>query len=110
MTRRNGLFIAVALGMALVLATFLSPFASSSPDGLEMVAIANAFHDRGSSPALWRFAVLPEYVMPGVSNEAVATALAGLVGTLVAFLAGLALAKATAHRRAPETSHDPGSD
>ena len=39
------------------------------------------------------FNIFPDYVIPGVSNEAVATILAGIVGTLVLFGIGYGLAK-----------------
>jgi len=72
--------------LALGLALFLSPFASKAPDGLERVAEDQGFLARaeGSFPS-----PIPDYEIPGVKSEALATALAGLAGTLVTF--GLAL-------------------
>jgi hypothetical protein len=75
--------------LALLLA-ILSPLASSSPDGLERVAEDRGFIDVALAPF---FNVFPDYVIPGVSNEAVATILAGLLGTLVLFGIGFGLAK-----------------
>jgi hypothetical protein len=75
--------------LALLLA-ILSPLASSSPDGLERVAEDRGFIDVALAPF---FHVFPDYVIPGVSNEAVATILAGLLGTLVLFGIGFGLAK-----------------
>jgi len=60
----------------------LSPLASSSPDGLERVAEDKGFIDLGQEAP---FQVIADYVFPGVENEAVATILAGLIGTLVLF-------------------------
>jgi hypothetical protein len=70
---------------ALLFALFvalLSPLASSAPDGLERVAEDKGFIERAHDAF---FRVVPDYVMPGVSNEAVATILAGVIGTLIIF-------------------------
>ena len=70
--------------VALLVAAFLSPFASSSPDGLERVAEDKGFLEKGegknaiSSP-------LPDYLFPGISNEKLATSAAGVAGTLLTF-------------------------
>src|SRR4030042_3020847 len=75
--------------LALLLA-ILTPLASSSPDGLERVAEDKGFINVALAPI---FNVFPDYVIPGVSNEAVATILAGLLGTLILFGIGYGLAK-----------------
>jgi len=67
----------IALGLAL-----LSPLASPWPDGLERVAEGKGFIDVALEPA---FKVIPDYLFPGVGNEALATILAGLLGTLLLF-------------------------
>ena len=77
------------LALALLLA-ILSPLASSSPDGLERVAEDKGFIDVALAPI---FNIFPDYVIPGVTNEAAATILAGIVGTLVLFGIGYGLAK-----------------
>lgn len=82
-----GLLIALALAV-------ISPLASSHPDGLEWVAEQRGFLDAAQGPA---YEIIPDYVFPGVSNEAVATILAGIVGTLIVF--GVALAVAYARRK-----------
>ena len=68
----------VALGVALV-----APFASSSPDGLERVAEDNGFMDSAKDAP---YSVIADYVVPGIENEAVATALAGIIGVTVVYL------------------------
>jgi hypothetical protein len=78
-----------ALILALLLA-ILAPLASSSPDGLERVAEDKGFIDVALAPI---FNIFPDYVIPGVSNEAVATILAGIVGTVILFGIGYGLAK-----------------
>ena len=75
--------------LALLLA-ILSPLASSSPDGLERVAEDKGFLSAALEPL---FEVMPDYVIPGVTNEAVATILVGIVGTLIFFGIGYGLAK-----------------
>ena len=67
----------IALGLALI-----SPLASSWPDGLERVAEEKGLINAARDAAL---RVVPDYVFPGVGNEALATILAGLVGTLLLF-------------------------
>ena len=77
----------------LVLALFLailSPLASSAPDGLERVAEEKGFIDIALKPV---FSIFPDYLIPGVTNEALATILAGIVGTLILFGIVYGLAK-----------------
>ena len=70
-----GLLIALAV-------TLISPLASAWPDGLERVAEDKGFiEDAQDAP----YEVIPDYVLPGIGNEALATILAGIVGTLVVF-------------------------
>jgi hypothetical protein len=67
----------VCLALAIV-----SPLASSSPDGLERVAEDKGFIDMaGESP----FQVIADYTFPGIENEAVATIIAGIIGTCLMF-------------------------
>jgi cobalt/nickel transport protein len=77
---RKGLYVFIAAGVALsiALAVAVSPFASSSPDGLEKVA-----EDKG-------FARNPE----GLSDKhpAWSTALSGLLGTVSVLLLAWGLA------------------
>ena len=60
----------------------LSPLASSSPDGLERVAEDKGFIGLGQEAP---FQIIADYVFPGIQNEAVATILAGLIGSLILF-------------------------
>jgi PDGLE domain-containing protein len=85
------LFTIAVLAMAIGLATAASPFASASPDGLEKVAADKAFLDRGKSQET---SVLADYAIPGVTDERVATGLAGFAGTLLVFAAGYGVASA----------------
>jgi hypothetical protein len=78
-----------ALILVLLLA-ILSPLASSSPDGLERVAEDKGFIGAAMKPF---YEIVPDYVIPGVTNEAIAVILAGLMGTLILFGIGYGLAK-----------------
>jgi len=71
----------VGLWLCLLVAVF-SPLASSSPDGLERVAGDKGFLNLAHEPP---FQVIADYVFPGIENEALATILAGLIGTLIIF-------------------------
>jgi cobalt/nickel transport system permease protein len=81
-----GLVIAVALAIA-------SPLASAHPDGLEWVAEQRGFLETARGPL---FKIIPDYLLPGVSNQNLATILAGIIGTLIVF--GVALAVAHTRR------------
>ena len=81
--------LAIALGLAV-----LSPLASSNPDGLEWVAGQKGFLDAAQGPL---YQVIPDYLFPGVSNQAAATIIAGILGALIVL--GVALAVAYSRRK-----------
>jgi cobalt/nickel transport system permease protein len=83
-----GLVIAVALAI-------LSPLASAHPDGLEWVAEESGFLGLARGPL---YEIIPDYVVPGISNEKLATILAGVVGALIVFAAAAGVAYARAKR------------
>ncbi len=85
----------VGLGVCLLIAGF-SPLASSSPDGLERVAEDKGFLDLGQAAP---FRIVADYVLPGIKNEALATILAGIIGTLILFGMTYGLAKLLALRK-----------
>jgi cobalt/nickel transport system permease protein len=89
------------LAIALAVGVFLAPFASGHPDGLEYVGAKLGFLE-GEAPAVIA-APIPDYQLPvfGAGHVEVATAMAGLVGTLVVFGVGLGLARIFS-RRGPE--------
>ncbi len=93
MKRRFDGFVWIVLGIALLLALFLSPLASSSPDGLERVAETKGFAEQGESWKFWKYAPLTDYAIPGIKNERVSTAISGLVGTLAIFLIALGVGR-----------------
>jgi cobalt/nickel transport system permease protein len=86
--------VAVAgLAIALAVTVFLAPFASAHPDGLEYVGAKIGFL-RGKAPALVS-APIPDYELAilGPRHVKLATALAGVVGTLVVFGVGLGMSR-----------------
>jgi len=69
------------IGLVVALAvTILSPLASSHPDGLERVAEDQGFIGRALDPF---YEIIPDYLLPGISNEAISTILAGMIGVLL---------------------------
>jgi cobalt/nickel transport protein len=83
--------ILLGLAAALLLALALSPLASPRPDGLERVAADKGFLQKGEGkPALT--APLPDYTWPGIKSESLSTRIAGMIGTLAAFVITLGAA------------------
>jgi cobalt/nickel transport system permease protein len=74
-----------------VLLAVLSPLASSNPDGLEWVAEQQGFLESGRA-ALYN--IIPDYSMPGVSDPALATIVAGIVGVIIVFAVAYGIARA----------------
>lgn len=77
-----------ALSLALVV---LSPLASSNPDGLEWVAEQQGFIGNARDAV---FNVIPDYALPGISNPALATILAGVIGIAIVFAVAYGIARA----------------
>lgn len=100
---RNIAFVITGLGAALVIAVFLSPFASSDPDGLDRVSQDLKFEQKATENApaekLPFYAVFEEYALRGVP-ENVATPLAGLIGTLATFGLAWGIGKLTVRNSA----------
>jgi len=87
----GGLIIALLLAV-------LSPLASTYPDGLEWVAEQQGFLEAAQEPP---FQIIPDYVFPGIPDQALATIVAGIVGTVLVFGVSLAIAWARSPRRTP---------
>jgi cobalt/nickel transport system permease protein len=85
----GGLLIALALAVA-------SPLAARQPDGLERVAQELGFLDAARGPS---YRLIPDYLVPGIPSEALATILAGVVGTLLVLGVALAAARSRGKRR-----------
>ncbi|MBW4634360.1 MAG: PDGLE domain-containing protein [Iphinoe sp. HA4291-MV1] len=113
---RNRAFVITGLGIALLIAIFLSPLASKNPDGLDRVSQDLKFDSKElqDKPAkkLPFYAIFDEYALRGVP-EAIATPLAGLVGTLATFGLAWGIGKLVVRGSGtPSTQHDtyPNSD
>jgi len=81
--------IPLGLSAALFIAIFLSPFASTFPDGLERVAQEKGFLEKEAVNPAFVFAVA-DYSWPGIKNKKSATSAAGAIGTLIVFGAAYA--------------------
>lgn len=100
MDKRTWIFICLALAASVGLAVFISPFASSSPDGLEKVAQDKGFLAKAEEePPAWEHSPMPDYTVGGMRSTSLATAAAGLIGTVLTFAVGLGLAKVIAGRK-----------
>lgn len=93
--------VILGLTAAVLIALFLSPWASSFPDGLERVAEDLGFIQKAEGPGVtvWEKSPLPDYKAPGIRNESLATGLAGLAGTLIIAAAGWGLARMLRKKR-----------
>jgi cobalt/nickel transport system permease protein len=101
-----GAFITVGVALALALAFFLSPYASSQPDGLNKVAIDQGF-DQQERPHALEGLPTAGYEVRRIGSDRLSTGLAGLIGVGVTFALGLGLfALVRAGRR---TGSDVGS-
>ncbi|MBD2099418.1 PDGLE domain-containing protein [Leptolyngbya sp. FACHB-261] len=100
-SQRNRNFVLAGLGTALLIALFLSPFASSDPDGLNRVAGDLGFDQReAAEPPAQKLpfaSIFDGYAVKGVP-ESVATPLAGFVGTLLTFGLAWGLGKLVARK------------
>ena len=90
--------IIIGLIIAVIVAFFLSPLASTLPDGLEKVAHDYGFIAKGEKGLILK-PLIPDYAFPGMKNEKMATAISGLLGTLVIFGIGCGLALLLKRRR-----------
>lgn len=88
---RAGSRILVSAGVmfAVALALFVSPLASSEPDGLERVAADEGFADAATEPAT-AASPLAGYAVDGDDGNR-STAVSGAVGILVTFGVGTAV-------------------
>ena len=76
------------IGLTLVV---LSPLASTHPDGLEWVAEQNGFIEHAKAAA---YTLIPDYAIPGITNPALATIAAGILGGVIVFAVAYGIARA----------------
>ena len=105
MNQRNRAFVISGLGIALLIAVFLSPFASQSPDGLDRASQDHGFDKKAvEEPVAHKlpfYQVFDQYALRGVPEQ-IATPIAGLVGTLVVFGLAWGVGKLAVHNSRPE--------
>ena len=77
-------FIGAGLAVAVLLAFFVSPQASSEPDGLNKVAIDEGFAADEEAHSL-EDGPLAGYGVEGVDDDRLSTGLAGVIGVAVTF-------------------------
>jgi cobalt/nickel transport system permease protein len=92
----------IALGLAL----FASPLASSWPDGLDRTAEMLGFKAKAAGSILP--APMPDYEMPGIRGSVLATSLAGAAGTILAFVLAWLLARGLVPKARREAASSPG--
>jgi cobalt/nickel transport system permease protein len=87
---RWGQTIMGGLAIAVAVAVFLGPFASEQPDGLEFVGEKLGFlkDSPAQAPVLNYSGPMADYQVRGLDHVRLATALAGLIGTLAVFALG----------------------
>jgi len=76
---KGGRWLLAGMGI-ICLILLLSPFASSSPDGLEWVARQQSFIDKAVDAP---YTILPDYTTPFIGEGGLSTVIAGLVGVVL---------------------------
>ena len=79
----------IVVALILVSLAILIPFASSNPDGLEQVISSQGMQEQ---PSVWE-GIMADYSIAGINNAYVSTLLAGSIGVVIVFLAGIVLGK-----------------
>ena len=87
--RRARELLVFGMVATLGIALFIAPFACPWPDGLESVAAKLGFESQAVAGSA--FAPLPDYQLPGIHWAIGATALAGVIGSLVVFILAMLL-------------------
>jgi PDGLE domain len=102
-------FVVAGLAVAAALAFFVSPQASSEPDGLNRVAIDEGFADEETNHAL-DDSPTAGYAVRGVDDDGLSTGLAGLIGVGVTFalVGGLLLVVRRRDREESDREESPG--
>ena len=100
-----GLFLLAGFVVTLALATVVSPWADSDPDGLERVAMDEGFADQATDHAL-ADGPAADYQLGVSSSEAWSTATAAAVGVVLTAAIGAGLVAVVRGRRAPGRHHD----
>lgn len=89
---RRGMWLIVAVGLAvsLIVAGFVSFYASSEPDGLNRVAADHGL-DAGAVDSATAGLPTADYAIAGISSDRLSGGLAGILGVVVVGLIGFGL-------------------
>ena len=90
-----------SIALILVFLAIFTPFASSSPDGLEKVAETFGIDEH---EPVWK-GIMPDYSVEAVANPYASTLLAGVSGTLLVLFAAFILGTAITSKK-PAASSD----
>ena len=90
----------------MIIAGFISWFASSHPDGLERVAENMGFIEKAEDPS---YELFPDYTVPGGLNKFLSNGLAGLLGTIASFCLVILVGKLIARKKQKVTPNAPHS-
>ena len=99
---RLWVFVLCAVVVSLALAVLVSPFASSSPDGLAKVAVDKGFAQTAAAHSGWSLAPLGGYSFPGIGSRSIGTAVAGAIGTIALFALLVVVGRLLGRKRQPE--------
>jgi cobalt/nickel transport system permease protein len=88
--------ILIGGGLLALVLVVLSPLASAHPDGLEWVAEQQGFLDSAQGAL---YDLFPDYTIPGISNPALTTIIAGVIGVIIIFLVIYLIGRAGRHNR-----------
>ncbi|MBI5814359.1 MAG: PDGLE domain-containing protein [Nitrospinae bacterium] len=102
---RNRYFFLTAMGVCLVLAAFVSPYASESPDGLEKVAAQGGFAPMEKESSARSLALFAGYTFPAPWGGKGA---AGIFGALLAAAAGYGVGKFITRKSAAASTDNRG--
>ena len=80
--KRGNHSILISGGLITLILAFLSPLASSSPDGLESVAKSYSFLNLAKGSF---YQIFPDYLFPGMQNGTAAKIVAGILGAVITF-------------------------
>ena len=75
--------VITGIAISLIIATFLSPFASTFPDGLEKVAQKLGFAEKATEAVNSKFFIIKDYSVSFINSEFWKGAIAGLFGVLI---------------------------
>lgn len=82
MKKKEIIALVIIIAAALITGLFLSPLASTHPDGLERVAEDYGFLEKAGNIEGISF-LIPDYEFPGVDSSFWKTALSGFIGVII---------------------------